>query len=273
MGDSADPSVARFQPPTLHRCRSVAYMSSVVNETVDTPTVYEKAASLGHRVQFNERSLYVVPGSPQTRPELVLLLRSSRGPSHLWASRCTLSGALEGTRHGVAASTLLSASGANSHTCKSGTGAYEYEQPTLWLNSPGASLAGVNGDLPPPLQCNWTLPRETNLPDAPSRTCAATLPSGAIGLLGNQGGNDPTGKHSPRDPLTFVVADDGLHFAKHMVVRSGAPKPKYFGYQGFQYPSFMWCKDCGNVQDEILFVYSVSKEDIVVTRAPLGSVL
>lgn len=122
------------------------------------------------------------------------------------------------------------------------------------------------------MQCNWTLPQQTNLPDAPSRTCAAKLPSGAIGLIGNQGGRDPTGKHSSRDPLTFLIASDGLRFARQLAIRSGAPKPKYYGYQGFQYPSFIWCTDCGGVQNEIMFVYSVSKEDIAITRAPLSSV-
>ena len=42
--------------------------------------------------------------------------------------------------------------------------------------------------------------------------------------------------------------------------------------QGFQYPSFMWCHpQCGAVDRKIIFSYSVSKEDIVLTVAPLSS--
>jgi hypothetical protein len=70
-----------------------------------------------------------------------------------------------------------------------------------------------------------------------------------------------------------MVAADGLAFSQHWTVAKGAPKPKWYGYPGFQYPSFMWCRDCGaEVQDAILFVYSISKEDIQIAVAPLASI-
>lgn len=97
-----------------------------------------------------------------------------------------------------------------------------------------------NGSGPPPSvrQCNWSVPVATNIPDAPSRTCAGHLPrGGGIGVLGNQGG--PGGPNGPRDPLTFIVATDGIHYDKQWAVEAGSPKPKWptLGHpQGWQYP-------------------------------------
>ena len=54
--------------------------------------------------------------------------------------------------------------------------------------------------------------------------------------------------------------------AQVAIPRSGHPR-------GFQYPSFVWCVRCGDaLRETILFSYSVSKEDIVITRAPLASI-
>ena len=58
------------------------------------------------------------------------------------------------------------------------------------------------------------------------------------------------------------------------MVESGSPKPKFPGLghpQGFQYPSFMWCVECGAVRSTIIFSYSVSKENIQLTLGPLDS--
>ena len=92
-------------------------------------------------------------------------------------------------------------------------------------------------------------------------------------IVGNQGG---TG----RDPLTFLTSGDGLAFDKHWIVQSDAPMPKWYGPRGWQYPSFMWCTNgCSGsgsgmkdtMKDTIIFSYSVSKEDIELTIAPLPS--
>ena len=210
--------------------------------------------------------------------ELVLLLRSSE---NLWASRCEVR-----DRSVVPRSTLSSVAGSSSDhaaaaeeeeetfSCKSGTGAYMFAQPsrrsgeqvTDDSETVVAATAAVN--------CNWTLPAETNIPDAPSRTCAGHLPRDlGIGLIGNNGG-PPNGG---RDPLSFLIAKDGIHFSTHYIVEIDAPTPKWpaLGHpRGFQYPSFVWCVKCGEaVSETIMFSYSVSKEDIVITMAPLASLV
>jgi hypothetical protein len=226
------------------------YLRSLVNETVPIPA--------GQHKGFSERSLYAVPNpgggsgsADESSGELVLLLRSS---DNLWASRCAREHFQR--RHPSAEELTFS--------CKSGTGAYMFEQPSV-----AATLAKAAG---PSTTCNWSVPAETNIPDAPSRTCAGHLPRDlGIGIVGNNGG-PPNGG---RDPLTFLVAKDGIHFSTHWVVDIGAPMPKWpaAGHpRGFQYPSFIWCVKCGVVEEMIMFSYSVSKEDIVITMAPLSSI-
>jgi hypothetical protein len=139
---------------------------------------------------------------------------------------------------------------------------------TFELPSVAATLAEAAG---PSNACNWSVPAETNIPNAPSRTCASHLPRDlGIGIVGNNGAPPP------RDPLTFLVAKDGIHFSTHWVVDIGAPPPKWPSAshpRGGQYPSFVWCVKCGVVEETILFSCSVSKEDIVITIAPLGSIV
>merc|ERR1712100_508991 len=66
-----------------------------------------------------------------------------------------------------------------------------------------------------PRTCNWTKPVSSNIPDAHSRTCAASLPDRqGVYLVGAQ---NPSG----RDPVTLAVAADGLHFDQHRAVRYG----------------------------------------------------
>ena len=171
-------------------------------------------------------SRYALPNS--NGKLLVLLLRSSNKlPSRLWSSTCELE--LGST---PAATVPLS-----TYSCRSGTGGYEYEQPNRRRRSlrepprrhhPAAAAAatigtgaGASDGGGGPEQCNWTTPSRTNIPDAPSRTCAGQLPEGnGIGLLGNQGG--PGGPNGSRDPLTFLVAQDGLHYDVHCECRRPA---------------------------------------------------
>jgi hypothetical protein len=229
------------------------FLARQINQTVAAP-----AAQEGRAVSFNERSMYRLPARPQ---QLVLLLRSKgKKPARLWASACELPRAAP---RRPAPEQLVS------YSCKSGTGGYEYETPDddqVGSSSAAAVAAAAVGAAPGPRQCRWSVPIETNLPDAPSRTCAGRLPDGSIGVIGNQGGGS-------RDPLTFIVAADGEAFSRQWAVESGAPPPKWHGYRGFQYPSFLWCRECGAVRNEIVFAYSVSKEDIVITIAPLASLL
>ena len=100
------------------------------------------------------------------------------------------------------------------------------------------------------------------LPDSHSRTCAATLPSGGIFLVGNQ-------ISKGRDPVTLAVARDGLLFDRQWAVRAGAPPVRYPGHAkgvGFQYPGALV------LGDEMLVSYSIGKEDIGLTRFPLTAI-
>ena len=230
------------------------YLRSLVNETV-------RHGGVNGTNKFNERSLYALPGQENS---LVLLLRDGGkinaqkqySHKHLWASRCTLPSSL---------SPFLPANPQRgTMSCRSGTGAYDYELPSRRRLTHSATHTR---------QCNWSTPIQTNIPDAASRTCAARLPVGqGVGVVGNQGGGG-------RDPLTFITSRDGLHFDMHWSVVSGAPSPKWFGFPGFQYPSFVWCTggcvgtDGRGVKDQILFTFSVNKEDIMVVSAPLSSIM
>lgn len=98
-----------------------------------------------------------------------------------------------GHGHGHGLDPVPDVSQAGTFSCRSGTGAYEYEIPSHRTrrltegeseNESGLSVR----------QCNWSRPVRTNLPDAPSRTCGGRLPSDqsgqgvAIGLIGTESG-------------------------------------------------------------------------------------
>lgn len=270
------------------------YLGSLVNQTVRNGNSVTGPGT----VSFNERSMYALPANLESDDQedptsLAMLLRYGGGSSkakqqHLWGSRCVLQPSSNPVLPDNAQSGTFS--------CRSGTGAYEYEIPSLsntgqapTPTQQGSPDALRQSTAVSPRQCNWSTPVETNLPDAPSRTCAGRLPSKlGIGLVGNQGG---VGTHAstPRDPLTFCQSKDGLRFDGHWIVDSNSPTPKWFGYQGFQYPSFTWCTDgCQSkagasrastdsqqgpgLRNIIIFTYSISKEDIVLKIAPLSSI-
>jgi hypothetical protein len=240
------------------------YLSSLVSESV--------GAYPGGK--FNERSMYALPSTEKAMDRtLMLLLRGGpKNPSFIWASRCRLQGGIArrsavgaaGAAAGAAAAGAAAAgvaAGAAWGACVAGTGAYEFERPaamgTFYSSAAGAKMHHAGAKLQ---QCNWSKPAPTNIKDAPSRTCAGALPSGAIWTLGNQGGKG-------RDPLVLSVAADGLAFSKAFVVNWNASEPRFPGKAkcpGFQYPSGMWFGDTG------FATYSIGKEDIVVTRFPLA---
>jgi hypothetical protein len=141
-------------------------LSTFVNETVHT--------TQGKKSPFNERSLYSLPANDR---DLVLLLRSDTGsPPRLWASTCSLD---------TPAATGPAAN-ASYFSCRSGTGAFEYKPPSAGVGVDGVGVVR-GGDDGMVRQCNWSTPVATDIPDAPSRTCAGHLPSGAgIGIIGNQ---------------------------------------------------------------------------------------
>ena len=137
-------------------------------------------------------------------------------PARLWASRCMLPSApgssgrrsdtrqakvgggagvnVDGTvggqgKRSSSSSSSSSRTGSNTLTtfsCKSGTGAFEYKEPSLATPDPApASLNLSSPFMNSNLNCNWSIPEMTNIPDAPSRTCGGHLPKGGgIGVIG-----------------------------------------------------------------------------------------
>ena len=185
------------------------------------------------------------------------------------------------------------------HVCRPGTGLYNTGLPgdrmlsnaatrTTSASSTSVGIEAFNqyenrssqpwpGYKPIPVgrRCNWTEPVATSIPDSNSRACTAPLPDGRIFLVGNQ-------ISSGRDPLVLSISKDGLDFSEVYALRHCAANstdgtdvkchPRFGGggkLPGFQYPSAMWKLD-GPRGPEILFSYSVNKEDIALTRFPLS---
>lgn len=106
----------------------------------------------------------------------------------------------------------------------------------------------------------WDPALQTDIPDQPSKAVAGTLPDGRTYLIGNQvmGG--------ARDPLVISLSRDGKAFDWAAAIRHSAPGIRHPGLHkgpGSQYPSAV-------VADDGLWViYSVGKEDVAVSAAPL----
>lgn len=222
--------------------------------------------------QSNERSLYMLPN--RRPPVAVQLIRHEdrlRCPPPNPLSNCS------GTYGPIAYPASCPASCLVASTCTLGVVTPEVVAPTgVCRPTTGCWHGGllsrneVDALRPSPgsefgRSCNWSAPIYTNLPDSPSRTCAASLPDGSIYLLSNPGPG--------RDPLVLSVAKDGLTFDHHLLVISatalGAPGfPCHFSKEcdsGFHYPSALWRDDAS----ELLVFYSVNKEDIGITAIPL----
>lgn len=119
---------------------------------------------------------------------------------------------------------------------------------------------------------NWQTPRPSNIPDSPSRAEAIPAPDGSILLIGNQiAPKFDSALYLDRDPLTVAISPDGLKFTRVLALRSGSPKTwKFSGIRsrnlGFAYPSNL-------IHNGHLYsFYSVGKEFMEITRAPLSSI-
>ena len=219
----------------------------------------------------NERVLYELPGTDRRRLIMMLRAGESKTPHAMLASTCELPGAEPAP---APANEVM-------HFCRPGTGLYNAglvgdrmpapSSPTHPIkHGDGGGDGGGGGDPPWPgyhpvpvgRRCNWTAPVYTNVPDSHSRACTAPLPDGRIFLIGAQ-------IPKTRDPLVLSLSTDGLNFDKAWAVRAGAPPPRYAGYPGFQYPAAMWKLD-GPRGPEIIFSYSINKEDIALSRFPLS---
>ena len=151
------------------------YLATLVNESVRLPATNGETT----KVKFNERSLYALPNSNGTK--LVLLLRTGK---NLWSAECNddkhqqfekQQFQQKNSKLGFESDSKLTFS------CRSGTGSFMYEVPSLQtINDVNISSEPIN--------CNWSIPVQTNIPDAPSRTCAGHLPNArGIGGVGRQG--------------------------------------------------------------------------------------
>ena len=217
----------------------------IIKSMVRTTVEYPDAVSVSHhgKMVYNERSLYLVPGTRR----LVNLLRGEYAPRNLSASICTLP-----SDPGAAPM----APNPTSFSCRPGIGdAFMNLVEVLNLTT------GNYKDVEPRI-CKWSTPEMISIPDSHSRTCSSVLPGGGIYIVGNQIAEG-------RDPVTLSVSKDGIHFNRAFSVRFGAPPVIYPGEAkvvGFQYPGAMVLKNTMWVS------YSVGKEDIGVTRFSLDEV-
>ena len=120
----------------------------------------------------------------------------------------------------------------------------------------------------------WTRPQITDMPDAPSLSCAAKLPDGRILLVGNHCRpfrDAATGRWHVRDPLMISVSDDGVHFIRTWAVRRGCPAPRVpnvaYRSGGAAYPNILV------VGEYCYVIYSIGREDVELARMPLTAFL
>jgi len=110
----------------------------------------------------------------------------------------------------------------------------------------------------------WSLPQETNMPDARAKLSAGNLPDGSAYIV-----NCPSGSKQ-RMPLVLTLSEDGKVFDQALLLRtqSAADELKFPGkYKrlGFSYPkSIIW-------KDALWVSYAHNKEDIMVTKVPLAT--
>eukprot|EP01052_Picozoa_sp_SAG31_P018664 SAG31_NODE_1331_length_8748_cov_5.583189_8_plen_396_part_00 len=212
-----------------------------------------------------ERSLYRLPGD---RNRLQLLIRSWKPGSRgfLWTASCTMGvHSSRGARVGGKEQESTDAD-AMVGWCAPGTGA------NMLQVLDGDAAVGIGNIASGARNCDWSEVRETDIPDANARTCAAALPADFL---------DPrTGRHGgvwmiansaeSRLTLVFSTSSDGLEFDRHWVIRdrTTALPLRFEGHgksPGFQYPAGMWRNGT------MLIVYSEGKENISTTIFRLES--
>jgi hypothetical protein len=228
-------------PDQFTRDDAAAHLAGLVNTTVpsmetnDTDHVSGVSYALTYQ---GERSLYRMPGDASQLQLLIRswkrdpwdVARSSRG--FLWTSSCSLP-AEEGV---IEADTTNRTMG----WCAPGTGANMLQV----VDGDGGQLArGRLATRSGARNCTWSEVRETNIPDANSRTCAAGLPSDFVDPHSQRRGGVWVIANSAESRLTLVfsVSSDGMAFDRHWIVRDSATAlpVRYPGggkSPGFQYP-------------------------------------
>lgn len=123
-----------------------------------------------------------------------------------------------------------------------------------------AAVSNDNGE-------QWTVAEPTNFPDSRAKQSAGNLPDGSAFLV-----NNPSGSKA-REPLVVSLSKDGELFDRAFLLRAGGQQlagPRFEGLykrKGFSYPkSLVW-------KSFLYVAYADNKEDIVVTRVPLASLV
>lgn len=120
----------------------------------------------------------------------------------------------------------------------------------------------------------WSQAVVTDMPDARTKQCAGNLPGGTAFMVGCPVTN------KKRYPLVVTLSDDGRHFDRAFLLRSGAARQtdgdgllqprRYAGKAkslGYSYPKAL-------VYGDYLFVgYATNKEDVEITRIPLAALV
>jgi hypothetical protein len=112
----------------------------------------------------------------------------------------------------------------------------------------------------------WTTPALTAMPDSRAKQSAGNLPSGAAYLV-----NAPN-TDRPRMPLAVTVSRDGRRFDRSWLLRGrGDLQPLRFEGKykrpGYHYPkSVVW-------KGWLYVGYAANKEDVQVTRVPVGALV
>ncbi len=118
----------------------------------------------------------------------------------------------------------------------------------------------------------WTLPAQTNFPDATARSFAGNLPDGSAFIINNP--NQSPGSVydfiGRRVPLTVSLSQDGVTFDRAFVVRGEDTTMRFPGENklpGWQYPG------ATVYGDHLYVVYSINKEDVGLTRIRISDLV
>lgn len=147
--------------------------------------------------------------------------------------------------------------------------AFRYTEPGFFSRPDGALVAAfrtLTGHLYASVSEDagrtWSVPVATNYPDATARFWAGNLPDGTAVLVSN-----PL-ERGDRSLLVIASSPDGVRFDRAWLVRGEPAAMQHEGrhkLDGWQYPNgLVW-------REHLLVAHSVNKEDVALTRIPLGA--
>eukprot|EP01084_Bolivina_argentea_P154326 269045_1 len=246
-----NPSVTKYINKTFLDMDNVTISDM---ETYISSLLYDNVPDGGssNSQTFNERSMYLIPNTTSHQngvysQEIMLLLRASGGNDHyLWASSCI--DTFKNMDIIVPSDKLIG--------CRPGIGVINVNLVNV-LNGRATNISENNQT------CTWSEPVVTNIVDAPSRTCVASLEDGRIYYVGNPVAGS-------RHVLVLAISNNGLQFTNGYAVRYDPPPIIYPGkakVMGFQYPSAMW------INDYLYITYSVGKENIQISKVKISDIM